>query len=121
MQIKPDGDFLVKQGEVITVTVTASDTKYLAAISQLSYGGWVVTSPPNVPSGNLREVREFVMQVATNSFDVAYAFLPPPGSAPGSYHINIVGSDAGGAAFDDDILNPGSPVPVVLDYTFVTS
>ena len=57
MQIKPNGDFLVKINEVITVTVTASDTKYLAAISSLSYGNWTITSPPNVPPGSLKEVR----------------------------------------------------------------
>jgi len=121
MTIKPNGDFLVKVGEVITVTVTASDTKYLAAISPLSFGHWTVTSPPNVPPGSLKEVREFVVAMPTNSFDVAFGFLPPPGVAPAKYHINIAGSDPGGAAFDDDIANPHSPVPPIEDYTLVTS
>ena len=101
--------------------MTASDTKYLAAISSLSYGNWTITSPPNVPPGSLKEVREFAMLVNTNSFDITFVFLPPPGSAPGSYHLNIVGNDPGGSPFDDDILNPSSPIPPVRDYTFVTS
>jgi hypothetical protein len=122
MTRQQNGHFLVKVGEIITVTVKASDTKYLAAFSPLSSGNWVLTSLPNVPPDPLAEVRQFVMPgVSTNIFDVQFGFLPPPGSAPGSYHVNIVGSDPSGIPFDQEIPNPNSPFPPDRLYTFVTS
>jgi hypothetical protein len=121
MTIKPNGDFLVNTGEIITVTVKASDTQYLAAFSDLSSGSWILTSLPNVPPDPLSEVRQFVMIGTVNSFDIQFGFLPPPGTAPASYHVAIAGNAPGGATFADDIFPPASPLPPDRDYTFVTS
>lgn len=121
MTIKPNSDFLVKPGEAITVTVRASDTEYLARITELSFGNWVT---PNVPPEPLAEVRTFVMPaVSINSFGIQFFFLPPPGVAPANYHVNIVGSEPGGTPFDDDISAPDPPSPLPPDrgYRFVTS
>jgi hypothetical protein len=117
-----NGHFLVKAGEIITVTVKASDTEDLAAFSDLSSGNWIMTSLPNVPPDPLAEVRKFVMpDVATDIFDVQFGFIASPAGAPTSYHVNIVGSDPAGAPFDQDIPNPNSPLPPDRLYTFVTT
>lgn len=121
MQIKPNGSFLVKPNEIVTVTLTASDTKYLAAISPLSFGNWIVSSPPNVSPNPLTEIREFVMVAPTTSFAVTCGFLPPPGTAPAGYHVKIEGNDPADVPFDDDILYPNSPMPSIRHYTFETS
>jgi hypothetical protein len=112
MRIKPDTDFLVKPGEVITVTVLASGTVYLAAISDLSFGNWIPVSPPNP------EVRKFIVSdVPTNSFDIAFAF--EPAADPAKYHVTIVG-DPNEDTYSKDIP-PDPPLPTGRDYTLVTS
>jgi len=112
MRIKPNGDFLVRAGEIIAVTVLASDTVYLAAFSHLSVANWIMVSPPNP------EVRKFSMPaVAINSFDVAFAFQPA--ADPAKYHVTIVG-DPAGDTYEEDIP-PDPPLPTGRDYRFVTN
>jgi len=119
MRIKLNGDFLVKPGEVITVTVKASGTEYLASFSGLSFGNWVVVSPPNVPPNPDTEVRKFtVLSVPANSFDIQFTFNTGDNSA--RYHVTIVGNPAEDT-FQEDVLPPPPPLPEGRDYTFVTN
>jgi len=112
MRIKPNADFLVKPGEVITVTVQASGTVYLAAVSDLSFGNWIPVSPPNP------EVRKFIVpNVPINSFDIAFAF--EPAADPAKYHVTIVG-DPSEDTYSRDIP-PDPPLPTSRHYTFVTA
>jgi hypothetical protein len=119
MKKKPNGDFLVKPGEIITVTVQASGTEYLASFSDLSFGNWVVVSPPNVQPNPDTEVRKFTaLPVPANSFDIQFTFNTTDDSA--KYHVTIVGV-SGEDTFEEDVLPPPPPLPEGRDYTFVTS
>jgi hypothetical protein len=112
MKIKPNTDFLVKPGEVISVTVQAFNTLYLAGFSNLSSGNWIPVSPPNP------EVRKFIApNVPINSFDIAFAF--EPAADPAKYHVTIVG-DPAEDTFQEDIP-PLPPLPAGRDYRFVSS
>ncbi len=113
MKIKPNGDFLVNPGEIITVTVQGLGTVYLAAFSDLSFGNWIAISSPNP------EVRKFVAPATpVNSFDIVFHF-EPQNDPTAKYQVTIVGYP-GGDTFKEDVP-PLPPLPAGRDYTFVTN
>jgi hypothetical protein len=60
MILQPDGDFQLQPAEVVTITVTAVNTIYLAIFSRLRRAEWQILSPPRAVAPNqIQEVRRF--------------------------------------------------------------
>lgn len=104
------GNFLVKPGEIITVTVEAFGTVYDAAIADPSFGKWILVSPPNPEVKKLN-----VPDVPVNVFTITFDF--DPASVPAKYHVTIVGDPTEDTYTED--IPPDPPLPTSRKYTLV--
>lgn len=109
MKINPTtGFFDVDPGETVTITVTATNTKYMASFPPApSCTSW---SSIQGPTGG-KESRSFVAPASGDCFVVnVYDFQPdasggfPPGA---KYDNNVSGSNGG--SFDDFPIEPPPP------------
>lgn len=106
MEINEQGFFVVQPGETITITVTAIDTKYMAAFPPApSCTFW---SSINGPAGNT-ESRQFVATASGSKCFVVVTFDFQPGAAGdfppnAKYEVNVAGS--AGGSFNDFPVEP---------------
>jgi hypothetical protein len=82
MNLQPNGNFHVTAGEVITVTVTAVNTMYLAIFSDLLVADWDRVTPPQVAGPNrASETRRFTASTLAGreAFTILFDFVRNPG------------------------------------------
>jgi len=107
MELNELGFLVVKPGETITITVTASNTKYMARFAPApTCAKWSSTGKPTKVSGTAitTESRQFVTPAAGSQcfVSIVFGFIPnqagafPPNA---KYDIKIEGSASG--SFDD--------------------
>ncbi len=120
MKVQQDGDLEIVTGEVVTVTVTAIKTHYLAIFGDLLHAEWTIVSPVQ-PAGpdKVREVRSFVAQAAgTEAFGISCDFVrntenqPSPGAL---YEILLKGD---GPLVIRKLILPLPPFPAVRPFVF---
>ena len=108
--------FSADPGEVITVTVCARNTVFMATHSGLSSGGdWSVQQAP--APGQQCDVRTFVMPAGRESFSVLFQFSPPAGAGAQSYQITLTGAD--GSSAGTTTISRSNVIPTTtLGYVF---
>jgi len=120
MQVQDDGDLEIVTGEVVTVTVTAIKTHYLAIFGYLLHAEWTIVAPVQ-PAGpdRVREVRSFVAQApGTEAFAISCDFVrntdnqPNPGAL---YEILLKGD---GPLVIRKLILPLPPFPAVRPFVF---
>jgi hypothetical protein len=83
MILQPNGNFHLTPGEVITVTVTAVNTMYLAIFSDLLVADWDRVQPPQVSGPNqaseTRRFRASTTAPAREAFTILFDFVHNPG------------------------------------------
>ena len=120
MLVQQDGDLEIAPGELVTVTVTAVRTHYLAIYGDLLHAEWTIVSPvqPVAPE-MVREVRNFVAQApGTEGFAISCDFVrntqnqPNPGAL---YEILLKGD---GPLMIRKVILPLPPFPAVRPFVF---
>jgi hypothetical protein len=120
MLVQQDGDLEIAPGELVTVTVTAVRTHYLAIYGDLLHAEWTIVSPvqPVAPE-MVREVRSFVAQApGTEGFAISCDFVrntqnePNPGAL---YEILLKGD---GPLVIRKVILPLPPFPAVRPFVF---
>jgi hypothetical protein len=120
MLVQQDGDLQIAQGELVTVTVRAFGTHYLAIFGDLLHADWTIVDPLHqTATGVVQEVRSFVAAApGTEAFAISCDFVrntqsqPNPGA---SYQILLKGS--GPLVIQKQIL-PLPPFPAVRPFVF---
>jgi hypothetical protein len=119
MPIDNTGTFIVKPGETITITVTASEPAYLAKFPKQPVGAtWSSITGPT----NLVESRQFVAPASGSKCFVSILFdfqsdATGAFSPEAKYDIKVEGSVSG--SFDDFPVEP--PPPDNRTYRFRTA
>jgi hypothetical protein len=116
MEINEQGFFVVQSGETITITVTASNTKFMASFPPApSCTQWSSVMGPAEDSGSVitTESRQFVTPASGSQcfVSIIFDFIPDQAGAfppDAKYDIKIEGSASG--SFDDF---PVLPPPLV--------
>jgi hypothetical protein len=97
MRVQPDGDLEIAHGEVVTVTVTANNTHYLAIFSNLLSATWTILQPVHQAGPNsIQETRSFVAGAGSQeAFALSLDFVRNQAGAtnPGAeYFIDVQGN-----------------------------
>lgn len=120
MRLQPDGDLEIAPGELVTVSVTAINTHYLAIFGDLLQADWAIVQPLHQVAPNAtQETRSFAAGVAPGeAFSISFDFIRNlqnqvnPGA---TYQITVVGS--GPFRIQKSIL-PIPPFPIVRPFVF---
>jgi hypothetical protein len=121
MLLQPDGDLQIARGEVVTVTVTANNTHYLAIFSDLQQANWTIVHPIH-PIGpvSVQETRSFIGgPPGLEGFALTLDFVRDQQGAtqPGAeYVIHVKGN--GGPFFVQKRIVPIPPFPIGRPFVF---
>ena len=121
MVLQPDGDLQIAHGEVVSVTVTANRTHYLAIFSDLLAADWTIVQPLHAASPtSVQETRSFVAGAgAQEAFALSLDFVRNQQGAtnPGAEYLIQVRGDRGPFAVQKLIV-PIPPFPVGRPFVF---
>ena len=121
MVLQPDGDLQLAHGELVTVTVTANLTHYLAIFSDLLVAEWTIVQPVHAVSPtSTQETRSFVAGApAQESFALTFDFVRNQQGAanPGAEYLIQLRGDRGPFMVQKRII-PIPPFPVGRPFLF---
>ena len=121
MVLQPDGDLQIAHGEVVTVTVTANRTHYLAIFSDLQQADWTIVQPVHaVTALTTQETRSFVAGAgAQEAFALSLDFVRNQQGAanPGAEYLIQLGGNQGPFVIQKRII-PIPPFPVGRPFVF---
>jgi hypothetical protein len=121
MLLQPDGDLQIGRGEVVTVTVTAHNTHYLAIFSDLQQASWTIVQPVHaIGPVSAQEARSFVAGPAgLEGFALTLDFVRDQQGATrpaAEYVIHVKGN--GGPFFVQKRIVPIPPFPIGRPFVF---
>lgn len=121
MLLQPDGDLQIAPGEVVTVTVIATHTHYLAIFSDLQHATWDLVQPVRQTGpATVQEIRRFVAgPPGLESFALTLDFVRDMQGATrqgAEYLIHVKGS--GGPFFVQKRTIPIPPFPIGRPFVF---
>ena len=121
MVLQQDGDLQIAPGEVVTVTVTANRTHYLAIFSDLLVADWAVVQPIHqVGQVSTQETRSFVAGAGPQeAFALSVDFVRNQQGAtnPGAEYLIQVRGDRGPFVIQKRIV-PIPPFPIGRPFLF---
>jgi hypothetical protein len=121
MVVQQDGDLQIAHGEVVTVTVTANRTHYLAIFSDLLAADWTIVQPVHaISQTSVQETRSFAAGAgALESFTLSLDFVrnQQGATAPGAEYLIQVRGDRGPLVIQKRIV-PIPPFPIGRPFTF---